>query len=72
MKKRKVYREGEREQSCRYVSGCVCIRSPVRNRKQEAERASQNQECQENKSSGAEERTKDACKPPKTAPLSPL
>jgi len=41
MKKRKVYRErerlfwrsakrnhqGEREQSCRYVSGCVCIRS---------------------------------------------
>jgi hypothetical protein len=37
-----------------------------------AERASQNQECQENKSSGAEERTKDACKPPKTAPLSPL
>ena len=40
--------------------------------KQEAERASQNQECQENKCSGAEERTKDACKPPKTAPLSPL
>ena len=44
----------------------ICLRmfvqeASVRNRKPEAERASQNQECQENKCSGAEERTKDAC-----------
>jgi hypothetical protein len=40
----------------------ICLRMcvyevSVRNMKQEAERASQNQECQENKRSGAEERT---------------
>jgi hypothetical protein len=37
----------------------------VRNKKPEAERASQNQEYQENKRSEAEERTKDACSPQK-------
>jgi len=55
----------------------ICIRmfvqeASVRNRKPEAERASQNQECQENKCSGAEERTKDACSPQIIAPLSLL
>ena len=43
----------------------VCTRSMVRNKKPEAERASQNQEYQENKRSEAEERTKDACSPQK-------
>jgi len=44
----------------------MCVKeASVRNRKQEAERASQNQECEENKCSGAEERTKDACSPQK-------
>ena len=44
----------------------VCTRSMVRNKKPEAERASQNQEYQENKRSKAEERTKDACSPQKS------
>jgi len=43
----------------------------VRNKKPEAERATQNQEYQENKRSEAEERTKDACSPQKQL-LSPL
>jgi len=43
----------------------VCTRSMVRNKKPEAERASQNQEYQENKRSEAEERTKEACSPQK-------
>ena len=48
----------------------ICLRmceleASVRNRKQEAVRASQNQECKEKKRSGAEERTKDACNPQK-------
>ena len=60
MQKRKVYREirerlfwrsakrkiqGGQEKRCWYVLGCVYVKeASVRNRKQEAERASQNQE----------------------------
>ena len=54
----------ENERKAVDMSQDVCLRSR-RNRKQEAERASQNQECQDNKCSGAEVRTKDACSPQK-------
>ena len=77
MSKRKVYREEnvcfeearresikENKKKAVGMSQNVCVQeASVRNRKQEAERASQNQECRENKCSGAEERTKDACSP---------
>ena len=56
----------ENEKKAVGMSQNVCVyEASVRNRKQEAERASQNQECQENKYGGAEERTKDACSPQK-------
>ena len=55
----------ENEKKAVDMSQEVCTRSMVRNMKPEAERASQNQEYQENKRSEAEERTKDACSPQK-------
>ena len=55
----------ENEKKAVDMSQEVCTRSMVRNKKPEAERASQNQEYQENKRSEAEERTKDACSPQK-------
>ena len=55
----------ENEKKAVDMSQEVSTRSMVRNKKPEAERASQNQEYQENKRSEAEERTKDACSPQK-------
>ena len=62
----------ENEKKAVDMSQEVCTRSMVRNKKPEAERASQNQEYQENKRSEAEERTKDACSPQNSSSLSSL
>ena len=55
----------ENEKKSVDMSQDVCIRSLSQEQEQEAERASQIQECQENTCSGAEKRTKDACSPKK-------
>ena len=65
MKKREEKASRRNERKAVDMSQDVCIRSLSQEQEQEAERASQIQECQENKCSGAEERTKDACSPQK-------
>ena len=80
MKKRKVNREREErkesimenEEKAVGMSQNVCVKeASVRNRKLEAEKASQNQEPREQVRRSRRE-NKGRMQPPKTAPLSPL